>query len=71
MHAFDYLAVLTAPPIRRRREPCRPFVRTPLTPERTMPAPDPSPQRKVSWQTLAAIGFIAGVITVILIAFVR
>jgi len=36
-----------------------------------MPAPDPSPQRKVSWQTLAAIGFIAGVITVILIAFVR
>jgi hypothetical protein len=33
-----------------------------------MPNIEPSPPRKVSWQTLAAIGFVAGVITVILIA---
>ena len=34
-----------------------------------MPTTQPSPPRKVSGQTLAVIGFIAGAITVLLIAF--
>jgi hypothetical protein len=36
-----------------------------------MPTDTPTPPRKVSWQTLALVGFFAGVITVLLVVLVR
>lgn len=34
------------------------------------PIPDPTPPRKPSWQSLAVVGFVAGVVTVLLVLFV-
>jgi hypothetical protein len=35
-----------------------------------MSVPDPTPPRKPSWQPLAVVGSVAGVVTVLLVLFV-
>jgi hypothetical protein len=35
-----------------------------------MSVPDPTPPRKPPWRSLAVVGFVAGVLTVLLVLFV-